>query len=105
MEVDTIFGNSQSFNPAHPIEMYYIVREQTFEHWPRQIAQEPKDLIKNGFFYTGHGDRVTCFYCNLTLKQWETDDCIEVEHMKWEPNCMFAKMISSSYVFDVFQCC
>ena len=42
---------------------------------------------------------MTCFYCNVTLKQWEKDDCIETEHLKWEPNCMFAKMVSSRVPF------
>jgi hypothetical protein len=51
----------------------YIAREQTFENWPTQISQKPKDLIQNGFFYTGVGDKVMCFYCNVTLKQWEKD--------------------------------
>ena len=106
MEVDTVFESHFSFNPAHPTKLYYLVREQTFEHWPQQLKQKPKDLAQNGFFYTGRGDRVTCFYCNVTLKQWEDTDCIETEHLKWEPNCLFAKMISTRIPhFDIFQCC
>lgn len=106
MEDDTTVQSLFSFQPAHPTKMYYVVREQTFEHWPRQIKQKPKDFVQNGFFYTGHGDRVTCFYCNVTLKQWVEDDCIENEHLKWEPNCLFAKMVSSQIPqFNIFQCC
>ena len=81
----------------------YIAREQTFENWPTQISQKPKDLIQNGFFYTGVGDKVMCFYCNVTLKQWEKDACIDTEHLKWEPNCLFAKMVSNKCPhFDMF---
>ena len=103
METDAYCTNLFTFKPMHPTKMYYIDREQSFTDWPQQMAQKPKDLIQNGFFYTGIGDRVTCFYCNVTLKQWEKNDCIETEHLKWEPNCLFAKMVSSKVAFfDIF---
>jgi hypothetical protein len=67
------------------------------------MSQKPADLIQNEFFYSEIGDKVTCFYCNVTLKQWESTDCIETEHLKWEPNCLFAKMVSSKVAFfDIF---
>ena len=94
IETDSFCTNLFTFKPWHPTKLYYIDREKSFENWPQQIAQKPKDLIQNGFFYTGIGDKVTCFYCNITLKQWEQSDCIETEHLKWEPNCLFAKMVS-----------
>ena len=104
MEVDSSFGKPVPFNPMHPTKMYYICREQIFEHWPRKIMQKPEDLIQSGFFYTGYGDRVACFYCDLTLKQWDKDDCVDTEHIKWEPNCLFAKIVSKSVPhFDIFQ--
>jgi len=68
MEVDTIFGYPFTFNPTHPSTMYYVVREETFEHWPRQMKQKSTDLSPNEIFYTGRGDIVTCFYCDVTLK-------------------------------------
>lgn len=106
MEVNTIFGEPFTFNPTHPSKMYYVVREQTFEHWPRQMKQKSRDLAQNGFFYTGRGDIVTCFYCDVTLKQWDVSDRIEIEHSKWEPNCLFIKMISNTIPnFDIFRCC
>ncbi|CAC5422644.1 BIRC7_8 [Mytilus coruscus] len=95
IETDTFCSKMFSFNPVHPTKLYYIDREQTFENWPRQIAQKPQHLIQNGFFYTGIGDRVTCFYCGVTVKQWEASDCVETEHQKWEPNCLFAKMVTN----------
>lgn len=68
MEIDTIFGYPFTFNPTHPSTMYYVVREETFEHWPRHMKQKSTDLSQNGIFYTGRGDIVTCFYCDVTLK-------------------------------------
>jgi hypothetical protein len=35
------------------------------------FRKKPRDLIQNGFFYTGIGDRVPCSYCNVTIKQWD----------------------------------
>ena len=103
MQVNTNFGDSFTFNPTHPSKMYYVVREQTFEH---EMKQKCRDLAQNGFFYTGRGDRVTCFYCDVTLKQWDLSDRIEIEHSKWGPNCLFVKMISNTIPnFDIFRCC
>ncbi|CAC5406544.1 BIRC7_8 [Mytilus coruscus] len=87
-----------SFNPVHPTKLYYIDREQTFENWPRQIVQKPQHLIQNGFFYTGIGDRVTCFYCGVTVKQWEASDCVETEHQKWEPNFHHPSQVQHTYL-------
>lgn len=100
LDTDCFLGSHIfTFNPYHPTKMYYIDREQSFENWPQQMIQKPKDFIQNGFFYTNNGDRVTCFYCNVTLKQWAKTDCIETEHLKWEPNCLYAKMVSSKAQF------
>lgn len=94
IEADSFCRNLFVFKPWHPTRLFYIDREQSFENWPQQIAQKPKDLILNGFFYTGIGDKVTCFYCNVSLQQWEKTDSIEIEHLKWEPNCLYAKIVS-----------
>jgi hypothetical protein len=102
MEIDTDSFCSRMFTlkPIHPTRMYYIDREQSFEHWQLQKAQKPSFfLFKMDFFYTGIGGKVTYFYCDVTLKQWESTDCIETEHLKWEPNCLFAKMVSSKVAF------
>jgi len=99
IETDFFSTNLFTFKPIHTTKMYYIDREQSYENRPQQLVQKPKDLIQNGFFHTGIGDRVTCFYRDVTLKQWDTTDCIETEHLKWEPNCLFAKMVSSKVPF------
>jgi len=106
METDEkpYFANMFQFKPSHPNMMYYICREQSFTNWPPQLVQKPEELIQNGFFYTDIGDRVTCFYCGVTLKQWNKDDKVDTEHLKWEPNCLFAKMVSPKVPrFDVFR--
>nr|DAC81342.1 TPA_asm: IAP [Mytilus Mediterranean mussel adintovirus] len=95
MDLDSHLLDLFCFNPLHPHMLYYITRQQTYKDWPTQLAQKPADLIRNGFYYTNVGDRVTCFCCGVTLKQWKSSDHIETEHLKYEPNCLFAKMVST----------
>lgn len=99
IETDVFCSNLFTFKPWHPTKMYYIDRDQSFEDCPQQMLQKPIDLVHNGFFYTVVGDRVTCFYCNVTLKHCDCDDCIETEHLRWGPNCLFAKMVSGKMQF------
>ena len=95
-------SNMFCFKPDRPDMMYYISREQTYENWPKQMVQKPNELVQNGFYYTNIGYRVTCFNCGVTLKQWTKCDNVENEHLKWEPNCLYAKMVSSKVPnFDV----
>lgn len=102
VESDTLSLNMFRFKPFRSDMLYYLSREQTYENWPKQMIQKPNELIQNGFYYTNIGDRVTCFYCGVTLKQWTKYDTVETEHLKWEPNCLYAKMVSSKVLnFDV----
>ena len=43
---------------------------ETFITWPKQIAQKPAEMVASGFYYTGRGDVVQCFYCGICLKHW-----------------------------------
>ena len=51
MDIDTDSFCSRMFTlkPMHPTRMYYIDREQSFEHWPQQMTQKPSDLIQKVF--------------------------------------------------------
>lgn len=95
------FSDILRFKPAHLNMMYFTNRMQTYTNWPDQIKQKPEDLAHNGFFYTDIGDRVTCFYCDITLKKWTKEDDIETEHIKWDPNCLFTKMVSSKTLSNI----
>ena len=37
-------------------------------------------MIESGFYYTGCGDRVTCFHYGRTLRNWEQADDVDLEH-------------------------
>ncbi|XP_026875021.2 baculoviral IAP repeat-containing protein 7 isoform X1 [Electrophorus electricus] len=64
-------------------------RLATFHNWPRGALIQPDALARAGFFYTGHGDNVTCFFCDGALRDWESGDNPWQEHAKWFPRCEF----------------
>ena len=68
-------------------------RVATFEErWPKQISQRPYQMIAPGFYYTGCGDKVTCFHCGITLRNWESLDDVDGEHKKHSPECKYLFM-------------
>lgn len=67
-------------------------RLKSYRNWPRQMSQKPKQLAESGFFYTGRGDRVICFYCGGGLKEWSAVDDPREEHFKWFENCSYLKI-------------
>ncbi|KAJ0064891.1 hypothetical protein NL108_017309 [Boleophthalmus pectinirostris] len=48
-------------------------RLTTFHNWPTEASVQPDVLARAGFFYTGHGDNVKCFFCDGGLRNWEPD--------------------------------
>ncbi|KAM9344054.1 baculoviral IAP repeat-containing protein 7 [Pholidichthys leucotaenia] len=64
-------------------------RLTTFHNWPTDASVQPDVLAQAGFFYTGHGDNVKCFFCDGGLRNWEPGDNPWQEHAKWFPRCEF----------------
>lgn len=72
------------------IEMASVVsRQKTFENWTHKHIQDPDDLVKCGFYYTGENDKVLCFHCGIGLHNWEADDSVWIEHAINSPLCPF----------------
>lgn len=67
------------------------VRSETFKNWPNAMPIKAKDLYKAGFFYTGNGDCVVCFYCGLCLRQWTRYDDPLVNHVEFSYSCKFLR--------------
>lgn len=64
-------------------------RLETYRTWPLGTPVTAKELAKNGFYYTGTGDRVQCVFCKGILKDWEVGDKPHVEHKNRFPRCPF----------------
>jgi hypothetical protein len=67
------------------------VRLSTFHDWPTRAYADPVELVKEGFFYTGNGDRVCCAFCRGFLRNWLPEDRPDEEHKKHFPDCPFVR--------------
>lgn len=65
------------------------LRLHTFSNWQHSNLITSYQLASAGFFYTGHGLRVECFSCGLTLQDWKRGDLPLHVHRQQSPNCPF----------------
>lgn len=79
--------------PANPRYNTLAARLDSFKDWPLSLRQKPKELADAGFFYTGHGDKTKCFYCDGGLKDWEDDDVPWEQHARWFDRCAFVLLV------------
>ncbi|XP_043256829.1 death-associated inhibitor of apoptosis 2-like [Colletes gigas] len=79
--------------PKNPNYSTYEKRLHTFYGWPENRIQTPKLLSIAGFYYTGFGDLVRCFHCDVGIRSWEATDEAWNEHVRWSPKCVFVNLI------------
>jgi baculoviral IAP repeat-containing protein 7/8 len=73
--------------PCHPGYAMETDRLRSFKHFPLGCPVRPADIASAGFFYTGNGDAVRCFYCDMGLREWAPGDTPWEEHARWYPLC------------------
>lgn len=80
-----------------------LFRISSFARFPASGVTE-RSLARAGWFYTGVGDRVQCFRCNVTAEGWQPGDCPTEKHRQLSPSCSFiqslpptANLLSSSH--------
>lgn len=63
----------------------------TFEtlNWPLKDIQNPENMVKAGFYYTGVSDHVRCGHCGLGLRNWAHYHKPMEEHVAAYPECPF----------------
>ncbi|KAK3577417.1 hypothetical protein CHS0354_032263 [Potamilus streckersoni] len=86
-------SNGYDIGPVHnPYREFRseMRRLETFHNWPAYAAVNARDLAKNGFLYTGIGDRVQCAFCHNVISGWTPQDNVATEHKKLSPDCAFA---------------
>ena len=83
---------NMSWTPYNELMASPVNRGETFITWPKEIAQKPAEMVASGFYYTGRGDVVQCFYCGIFLKHWTPTDVAESEHAKHALQCKYVKM-------------
>ncbi|XP_067679819.1 baculoviral IAP repeat-containing protein 7-like [Haliotis asinina] len=76
--------------PKHVKYKEYLDRLGSFVAWPiKYVPKTPEELATAGFFYIGSADRVTCFQCGITLRDWEADHNPVEEHRRYSAECEF----------------
>jgi hypothetical protein len=74
-------------------------RYQSFASWTHESSPSVDDIVRAGFFYTGTGTIVTCFYCNGSLQNWAATDNPTLEHARWFPHCAYAKQLCGEAIY------
>ncbi|AAZ38285.1 IAP-3 [Agrotis segetum nucleopolyhedrovirus A] len=78
--------------PKHPAFVSYDARIETYKNkWPRALTQTPHQLASAGFYYTGIGDAVLCFYNDCRLSEWNAGDDPWREHARWFAECPYVR--------------
>lgn len=72
-----------------------LFRISTFARFPPSGVTE-RSLARAGWFYTGVGDRVQCFRCNVTAEGWQAGDCPTEKHRQLSPSCTFIQSLPST---------
>ncbi len=67
-------------------------RLDTYTNWPEFFHVKPNQLAGAGYFYTGIGDHVQCFYCGIIIKSWRSTDNPFEEHIKFSKECGFLEV-------------
>ncbi|XP_061192091.1 baculoviral IAP repeat-containing protein 3-like [Saccostrea echinata] len=64
-----------------------LVRLGTFKNFPASGYISTIKLAKEGFYFTGNGDRVVCFACGSERSRWKAGDIPREIHRQISPNC------------------
>ncbi|CAF0953260.1 unnamed protein product [Rotaria sordida] len=93
-----------NFQPRHTTMCEISRRQETFNNntWT-QTSLNVNNLTEAGFFYSGVGSTVTCFYCGGSLHKWGINDNPKIEHARWFPNCLYAKHLCGDYLHAKIQ--
>lgn len=82
--------------PAHPEFATERARLASFTGWSPSMAQRPEQMANAGFFYTGRGDCVKCFFCDGECRSWETHDDPWEQHALHFGRCEFVKTVKGA---------
>lgn len=90
-------GNLRNLNILFETEMtkpeYKEIwkRQQSFSETTHLNSASVDELARAGFFHTGEGDRVTCFYCGGSLRELSAQKKPIQEHVRHFPHCRYAR--------------
>lgn len=62
-----------------------LIRLSSYKNWASDIFAIR--LAEAGFFYTGVGDKVQCYFCHIEKENWSQGDQPNLVHKKLNANC------------------
>ena len=80
--------DSRSSESLHSMNLE-LIRLETFKNFPASRIISSIKLAKEGFYYSGHDDQVTCFSCGFEKSGWRVNDDPREIHRQQSPNCPF----------------
>ncbi|XP_067657207.1 baculoviral IAP repeat-containing protein 3-like [Haliotis asinina] len=84
---------------AHKEYVSVVKRVSSFVGWPlKGELHSSQNMSMAGFFYTGSADRVRCFYCSLSLRDWDVDDNPFSAHKQYSVHCDYINHIAQNAV-------
>lgn len=95
---ETSFSSSENISAGwmSPVNPKYITKKarlETYDTWPRSMAQSPNEMSNAGFYYLKNGDKCRCYSCHGILSSiLPNDDPYEL-HSLFYPNCTHMRLI------------
>ena len=75
------------------------IRFGTFENWPHHLASASVgELAADGFYYSGVGDQVTCFACQVSVRHCPSGRSASDRHSSQVPICPLLTGLDTSNV-------
>jgi hypothetical protein len=93
--------SAHNFSKSCPMSLQLLstdpaLRKSSFDQYKRGAVsgshgamKHEKELVENGFFYTGKRDEMCCAHCGLIIVKLHDDDCVEIIHKMYSPQCIF----------------
>lgn len=90
--------------PLYPDYAEYEARLETFRSPRFKCAKTAEELAAAGFIFnhriTEYHDSVKCHWCFYDLIDWEPEDDAVGEHLRFSPDCLFARSFGKSQPTD-----
>ncbi|KAK0042871.1 E3 ubiquitin-protein ligase XIAP [Biomphalaria pfeifferi] len=94
----------QTGRPKFPQYTTKESRAKTFTNWPDLSYADKKHFVDAGFYFTGEGKTVCCFFCGGALGERQKWEYPWIEHAKAFPQCGYLQLrMGSDFINDV-QC-
>ncbi|XP_045202705.2 baculoviral IAP repeat-containing protein 2-like [Mercenaria mercenaria] len=80
--------NAEYFDQGHVMNNEWS-RYLSFLNFPKDSFLMPTRLAQAGFYYTGSGEKVTCFCCGIQNEIWSENETVLDVHRRLSPHCRY----------------